>query len=380
MCGNNELLATGVLTTTRMLVHLASWTAALVGPHDKICGSISTCESISTVSTRLFETASRGSCRRIMASSFLRAVAQRAVDTTGCVVACAATTLQKILEIDVLRETILFHVPPASVAGVCRTFQSTLAEDDYWLYRLENAMTISSTTEPAVCARIPGNTHALRAWCNDWFCYWEGSFGLPRDREKNFVFHPSLQTSACGVLRPLDFELDRSLTSARDACRHLSRLRRIMRMAVAPGELDIGWGDESDNSWMPILVPWRAHDGALTPERLLERLGAHPQLRKSVIVRDDLNNNDDDDDDDDTSDRRGRTYSLLAGAAAHLPSFRTELRFFLGTHRFSAGTTGIENSLVFLAGSGLLNPIPCFAVARVAPGLVAGVMGGVVHT
>lgn len=39
-----------------------------------------------------------------------------------------------------------------------------------------------------------------------------------------------------------------------------------------------------------------------------------------------------------------------------------------------------ESAVFFCCGDALLNPVPCFAAARVAPGLVAGFMGGITYT
>ena len=41
---------------------------------------------------------------------------------------------------------------------------------------------------------------------------------------------------------------------------------------------------------------------------------------------------------------------------------------------------GEEPPVIFYTGSEKLNPVPCFAVAKLAPGLVGGFVGGVVHT
>ena len=34
----------------------------------------------------------------------------------------------------------------------------------------------------------------LDEWKSSWYCYWDGSFDLPRDKNKDFVFHPPLAT------------------------------------------------------------------------------------------------------------------------------------------------------------------------------------------
>ena len=113
----------------------------------------------------------------------------------------------------------------------------------------------------------------------------------------------------------------------------------------------IGWGDEGDGQWYPLMLPW-VPDDPFTNEKLLEVLGAHPVLQQNARSRP-LLEEDVEPEDDPTG------------------PFTLALAAFLAEH---------EETLVFHAGSDQLNPVPCFAVARVRPDLVAGFVGGVVHT
>jgi len=115
--------------------------------------------------------------------------------------------------------------------------------------------------------------------------------------------------------------------------RHLQTLRRVH---ATPGNRSIGWGDESEGLWMPLLVPWDA-SVPLTPTTVLEALRAHPALASSTEVH---NVYDDDDDDDaraywrqgprDWQMKSWREASAAAGAAgldySLAPSFKLALR------------------------------------------------------
>ena len=105
------------------------------------------------------------------------------------------------------------------------------------------------------------------------------------------------------------------------------------------------------------MLPWVESDGDLTPAHLLTKLGAHPRLFSCIDVwvlgQTDVDADADADEDKDVS------------------IFSVALARFLKEH---------ESAVFFCSGDALLNPVPCFAVARVAPGLVSGFMGGIIYT
>jgi hypothetical protein len=164
------------------------------------------------------------------------------------------------------------------------------------------------------------------------------------------------------------------------------QLQVLRHLESAPGDHEVGWGDESDGMWTPLLVPWDA-EVELTPDSLLAALGAHAQIRATIRLR---NVQDDEDDDDDWETmpwrsgrrdwerKRWREASEAAGSvAAGALDYRLTPHFKIGLREFVASQQRIA---VFLAGSDQLNPLPTFAVARVRPDLVAGFIGGIVHT
>ena len=40
----------------------------------------------------------------------------------------------------------------------------------------------------------------LREWRDNWYCYWDKSFGVPEDTTKNYVFKPALTQAKCGIV------------------------------------------------------------------------------------------------------------------------------------------------------------------------------------
>jgi hypothetical protein len=188
-----------------------------------------------------------------------------------------------------------------------------------------------------------------------WYCYWDDGDRTPADGDASYVFRPPLRVAtfagAMEVVTP-DTELTTDATSPRHVLQCLLDLRRLHSTADAGGR-GITWGDESDYQWEPFLMPWRVGE-ALSAEALLKALGAHREIVARIWYR---HVRCEEDDEEETAPEGCR--------------FRSSVASWLARH---------EAKAVFLAGSDLLNPVPCFAVARVQPGLVAGFVGGVVHT
>jgi len=203
-----------------------------------------------------------------------------------------------------------------------------------------------------------GFQDVVSTWQQDdaWVCYYDDNSESSSSNDE-FVFNPPLILSRCGVYRtegddwetlcePFHIEVVRkliSLTGRRDEC----------------ADECIGHGDESDHVWVPVAIKWSEGNGELSPESLLQRLGAHPQLMDS---NNELEFHLDHDEDDDSSSSSGEK---------EYDSFEELVKSFLD---------GYDSKAFFCAGDRKLNPVPVFAVARVSPTLVAGFMGGVVYT
>ena len=182
------------------------------------------------------------------------------------------------------------------------------------------------------------------------------------------VFTPPLEQTACGVVRPAAW--DYSALPAREVYRELMKLRALAEdTRIGNGLRGIGWlGDQGDGQWIPFLVPWSVEsDGDFTPEALLRKLGAQPELLSGgQIVEREYGVRDEDeygldpwiDEDEYEEDEND--------------AFRHALNSFLRASLlvddpFSAFGHYGNPTLVFHVGTGMLNvPVPCFAVAQVA--------------
>ena len=303
----------------------------------------------------------------------------------------APTSLLTILEIDGLAERVLFLLPPRELLPMCAVSTAvnsatSRAVDDrnghgYWGWWLDTDYRWSDVADPST-------TRVITEWRNDehgdWFCYWDGtSYGMPQDREANFVFRPPLEMTPAGDVRPSRPALRATAPTAEVAApagagvpaapavpagpadpadpvlpavagKELYRLlARLHAISVLPGNA-VGWGDEASYAWERLVVPWNeplpSEHAVLTPQALLWKLGAHEELLHACRETEPVSSDDVDDE------------PTPFGAA---------LQAFLAAHQETA---------VFYTGSDQLNPVPCFAVAKVLPNLVAGFIGGVVHT
>ena len=258
-----------------------------------------------------------------------------APDGAGAVLAPAErVTLSRLLGVQGARERVLFHVPPRALS-TCRAFRAVADHDGYWRVRLAVAM-------------APGAARGVvREWRNDergmWFCYWDGSFGMPRDRAKDYVFRPPLEMTRHGVVHARASDLAGG-APAREVCRHLKSLKEVLRLSGSRYGY-VGLGDESGAEWMPLLLPWSASgDGEFKPENVLKKLGAHPHLQQHC---------------------QDNEFAAL--------------RAFEAVSKVPIGSAA-SPTLHFSAGRDALNPVPCFAVRLVRDDLAVGFIGGIVLT
>ena len=246
-------------------------------------------------------------------------------------------TLLSIIDISDVWDRLLLFVPPSTLDVISKVFSP---RNEYWFTWLEQALT------PAAPMGV------LAQW-----------------RSGN-VFTPPLEQTACGVVRPAAW--DYSALPAREVYRELMKLRALATdTRIGNGLRGIGWlGDQGDGQWIPFLVPWSVDsDGDFTPEALLRKLGAHPELLSGgQIVEREYGVRDEDeygvdpwiDEDEYEEDEND--------------AFRHALNSFLRASLlvddpFSAFGHYGNPTLVFHVGRGMLNPVPCFAVAQVAHSL-----------
>jgi hypothetical protein len=245
----------------------------------------------------------------------------------------------QVFGVDELRSAIALYLSPReTMSSVSRHFSRIRNFDKYWELHLKDLLRLvpsGSLHDGSWFASKRDSLYILTDWREDWYCYWDDSYGMPDDPETNFVFKPALEAAWCGLVRPQDCAMTTG-PAARDVYSHVNRLLATVRH---PDRNSIGWGDESDGEWTPLAMPWEGE--TLTPQTLLSKLGAHEVLQHNIT---------------DMKDE-----SLC-------DEF---LRKFLCKHTETA---------VFYAGGDLLNPVPCFAVALVRPDLVVGFVGGIIHT
>ena len=172
-----------------------------------------------------------------------------------------------------------------------------------------------------------------------WQCYWKDFDENEKDKPVH-VFQHVLAHTKCGIVRPCTMDLDAP-------CPEL--VQSLLNITTRYSCFDrlIGWGDESDNAWEPIVIPWD-NTVELTPQSLLAHLGAHDKIQSTAQTCDFASNND---------------MSMSAALRA--------IQAFLQGHSVTS---------VFYAGADQLNPVPCFAVSQVMDNVVAGFVGGVIYT
>ena len=246
-------------------------------------------------------------------------------------------TLLSIIDISDVWDRLLLFVPPSTLDVISKVFSP---RNEYWVTWLEQALT------PAAPMGV------LAQW------------------RRGNVFTPPLEQTACGVVRPAAW--DYSALPAREVYRELMKLRALAEdTRIGNGLRGIGWlGDQGDGQWIPFLVPWSVDsDGDFTPEALLRKLGAQPELLSGgQIVEREYGVRDEDeygvdpwiDEDEYEEDEND--------------AFRHALNSFLRASQlvddpFSAFGHYGNPTLVFHVGRGMLNPVPCFAVAQVAHSL-----------
>ncbi len=104
------------------------------------------------------------------------------------------------------------------------------------------------------------------AWqlANDWYCYWDDSFGMPQDREADYVFRPTLFECRDGFVIPNGGSLE-ALNAPREEMMSLGRaLSRCAQMAkVINGKIRLeAFGSEGSTPLSVMILPW--YDGEVS--------------------------------------------------------------------------------------------------------------------
>ena len=273
-------------------------------------------------------------------------------------------TLQSIIDISDVWDRLLLFVPPSTLGGaISKVFSAAFGQTVRVVFRTACGQSVVLIeTRPRNEYWVPWLEPALTP---------VAPMGVLAQWRSSNVFTPPLEQTACGVVRPAAW--DCSALPAREVYRELMKLRALAEdTRIGNGLRGIGWlGDQGDGQWIPFLVPWSVDsDGDFTPEALLRKLGAHPELLSGgQIVEREYGVRDEDeygvdpwiDEDEYEEDEND--------------AFRHALNSFLRASQlvddpFSAFGHYGNPTLVFHVGTGMLIvPVPCFAVAQVAHSL-----------
>jgi hypothetical protein len=195
----------------------------------------------------------------------------------------------------------------------------------------------------------------LEEWVSDWYCYWDGSFGIPASPEINYVFKPALSLNADDFVRFNEGipTVEAEERRAKDIISELKKCIDDKRILCSC------FGSESDYPYYKFLNPWDSGK-ALSPETFLESIGAHSELI-SEISFDPLT----------AQDQKDAVYNeqgsfVFGSMTSHI------------FEKLIAESS--EMPLIFYSGSEKLNPVPFFIVCRFSPTIVGGFMSAVVHT
>ncbi|KAK3287288.1 hypothetical protein CYMTET_5193 [Cymbomonas tetramitiformis] len=241
---------------------------------------------------------------------------------------------------------------------VCKAWHDAISEDGHLRGVLETAVAFDLTPDPSP-------TGLIYEFSSDWYCYWDGSYGLPQVPEVDFVFKPPLLQSKSGFVVTENSNLFEFATPG-DVKSVLSKLKSIQEEFVKHDVRCSCFGSESDNPYLPFVVPWSTENqlsrGEI-PAVLLRQLGAHEKLRSNVKICDDLlfflpdGGNEDGD------------FNVIFSDTSVSSPTATQIKELLG-----------DEPLVFYVGSDDLNPVPLFVVSVVADGLLGGFLSALIHT
>lgn len=201
-----------------------------------------------------------------------------------------------------------------------------------------------------------------------WFCYWDGSYGLPTSTD-NFVFRPPLVTSKAGIVTiqsDLDqleqrdkitasciLDCDGSSNHRRETddiwnTKFEKNSRNLQDFATKLRESSVTCKSEGEYSFEPILMSWEPGN-ELNAASLLNRLGAHNKLAESI------------------------SNWQEADFEQYLDDF--PIRCAVLGYLSASG-----DLCAFHCGRGELNPIPVLIVGKLSDDMVGGFLSALVRT
>jgi hypothetical protein len=252
----------------------------------------------------------------------------------------------------------------------------------------------------------------LKAWENDWFCYWDDSgdgapsYGVPQNPEQDYVFKPALQEeTSTSPLVVVSVNVSTEILESERVKSARTLLEGLHSKLTKANITCDCFGSESQHDFSPFLLLGNLesaldshhitenhaladkhqrtkNDDSVddvkeeepsTSEKflgsfksskaaakwVLEAVGAHPVLVEAITVPKKADKGDDDHHED-----------ALCGAVFGK----------LTAEMFEKLTVDGRPPLVFYCGSEKLNPVPLFVISRLASNVFGGFISAIIHT
>jgi len=181
---------------------------------------------------------------------------------------------------------------------------------------------------------------------HNWYCYWDDSFGMPVDPQKDYVFKHPLTLWGCGIVH-LDIQFPKISADTLDE-KLKADLESLLRLKEIVKGLTLG--SETDYRFYPIIVQYKSQ--ALTINQALKALYVHPTIREAV-----------------------KEYPLQQ----HLEKDEKDPKTYSGIFEWQKEV--LNNKIVsFAAGEDKLNPVVWGSVGIGKSGNLIGLLSGLVWT
>lgn len=211
----------------------------------------------------------------------------------------------------------------------------------------------------------------LYAWSDpeEWFHYWDDN----EDNSNVWVFSNPPKRWKCGIVHLASYSLvsDKQL-KYKSFLRAVYILSRIKKAAEELG-LDCGaWANEGSGLIETCLFPWDK-DSLPTATDIISLYGFNPEMQKNPLVRGEGEDKDSGDESSDDEEDGGcvRWKSLST-------SYDVDVK---KAHAFFDWMKEIFSPYIQIGvGCDAMNPVPCFILAKLAPGWVGGILSSLALT
>ncbi|GMH36048.1 hypothetical protein BSKO_03916 [Bryopsis sp. KO-2023] len=156
---------------------------------------------------------------------------------------------------------------------VCRSWRDAGAGDDFNRKLLEECVDVTEVKETGCF---------FDDYEDDWYCYWDDSYGVPDDMETNYAFKPLPVGTKAGFMTIPNADIlggGSPLETLKVIKSLLSVGKELARVQASPG-----MGSEGDSDLTPIILPWDSGKN-LTPDNVLSN-GVFLETRKACFGAD----------------------------------------------------------------------------------------------